>query len=157
MANMFSFGNRFKSTERQANNMLNKGEVSLNLLDSNDMDTTSSKTIVNSAPDISAVSTMGDIDPQPLESSASTEELGLEHGIELRWSDLSYHAKTGSLNPFSSKKDKTVIHNLNGSIRNGQLTAIIGPSGAGKTTLIECLSGRRINGVTGDVTVVYNG
>lgn len=78
--------------------------------------------------------------------------------VRLVWRDLSYVVRENScVSPFRSPLKKTLIKNLNGSIKSGQLTAIIGPSGAGKTTLIECLAGRRIKGVCGEISVKYNG
>lgn len=78
--------------------------------------------------------------------------------VRLVWHNLSYIIKEGG--KFNCKRSiikRPLIKNLNGSIHDGQLTAIIGPSGAGKTTLIECLAGRRIKGVKGDICVKYSG
>ena len=41
----------------------------------------------------------------------------------------------------SGKKTKTILNDLNGTIKAGQLTAILGPSGAGKTSLMNILAG----------------
>ncbi|HPF57137.1 MAG TPA: ATP-binding cassette domain-containing protein, partial [Clostridiales bacterium] len=38
-------------------------------------------------------------------------------------------------------KDKTAVDNLNLSIENGELFALLGVNGAGKTTTIKMLSG----------------
>ncbi|XP_027194177.2 ATP-binding cassette sub-family G member 4-like [Dermatophagoides pteronyssinus] len=78
--------------------------------------------------------------------------------VRLVWHNLSYIIKEGG--KFNCKRSiikRPLIKNLNGSIHDGQLTAIIGPSGAGKTTLIECLAGRRIKGVKGEICVKYSG
>ncbi|URZ16558.1 ABC transporter ATP-binding protein [Clostridium felsineum] len=40
---------------------------------------------------------------------------------------------------FSYTKDKTLIHNLNFKVKSGQMVAIVGPTGVGKTTLINLL------------------
>lgn len=40
---------------------------------------------------------------------------------------------------FSYKKDKTLIHDLNFKVKSGQMVAIVGPTGVGKTTLINLL------------------
>ncbi len=40
---------------------------------------------------------------------------------------------------FSYSKDKPLIHNFNLNVRSGQLVAIVGPTGCGKTTLINLL------------------
>ncbi|KPM07160.1 ABC transporter-like protein 12 [Sarcoptes scabiei] len=79
-----------------------------------------------------------------------------DSSTRLVWRNLSYTVEERSLRLSQSKK-KTIIKNLNGCIQAGQLTAIIGPSGAGKTTLIECLAGRRIGGVQGDISIKYRG
>jgi ABC-type multidrug transport system ATPase subunit len=39
------------------------------------------------------------------------------------------------------KNVKTIIHQLSGIFKSGQLTAILGPSGAGKTSLMNILAG----------------
>ncbi|OMJ13095.1 ATP-binding cassette sub-family G member 2 [Smittium culicis] len=67
----------------------------------------------------------------------------------LEFKNVGYSVKIGS-----GKKSsyKTILSNINGSIKSGELVAIIGSSGAGKTTLLNILSGRIIGGsVTGDI------
>ncbi|CAE6436752.1 unnamed protein product [Rhizoctonia solani] len=49
--------------------------------------------------------------------------------------------------PGKQAKSKTLLSGLSGSVRPGQMLAILGPSGAGKTTLIGILAGR--SGVMG--------
>jgi ABC-type multidrug transport system ATPase subunit len=38
---------------------------------------------------------------------------------------------------------KEILKNVSGTFKNGRLTAILGPSGAGKTSLLNILSGYR--------------
>ncbi len=40
---------------------------------------------------------------------------------------------------FGYDEDKTIIHNLNLKVKSGSLVAIVGPTGAGKTTLVNLL------------------
>ncbi|MFA6942158.1 MAG: ABC transporter ATP-binding protein, partial [Clostridiaceae bacterium] len=40
---------------------------------------------------------------------------------------------------FGYKKDKTIIHNFSAEIKAGQRVAIVGPTGAGKTTIVKLL------------------
>lgn len=47
-----------------------------------------------------------------------------------------------------------LLNNLNGSFRPGVLTALMGVSGAGKTTLMDVLAGRKTGGyIEGDITI----
>lgn len=47
-----------------------------------------------------------------------------------------------------------ILDNLCGSVKSGQVTAILGPSGAGKTSLLGCLTGKNKSGVSGCVQVI---
>lgn len=89
-------------------------------------------------------------------ASLSSSVLDFAPGLQLSWHDLSFTAsRRTSWLPCRPKEKKVLIKDLNGTIRNGQLTAIMGPSGCGKSTFIECLAGRRKQGVSGDLRVNY--
>ena len=40
---------------------------------------------------------------------------------------------------FGYNPDKVIIHNFNCSVKPGQTVAIVGPTGAGKTTMVKLL------------------
>lgn len=40
--------------------------------------------------------------------------------------------------------DKQILKDVNASVRNGEFLCIVGPSGAGKTTFLQCLAGLRL-------------
>ncbi|XP_057375096.1 ATP-binding cassette sub-family G member 1-like [Daphnia carinata] len=48
---------------------------------------------------------------------------------------------------------KRILQQMSGTFKSGQLTAIVGPSGAGKTTLMNILAGLKITGVEGRIEV----
>jgi ABC-type multidrug transport system ATPase subunit len=101
-------------------------------------------------------------DIQNLDSTLKTSS---DKRIELIWRNLSYTITEQKLNLFErlcksksgTNRTRQLIKNLNGRVVSGQLTGILGPSGAGKTTLIECLAGRRRNGVSGQIFANYRG
>ena len=71
--------------------------------------------------------------------------------IDLVFENLSYIV-TDKIESKLQKKDvkKTILNNLSGYFPHGTLTAIMGPSGAGKTSLMEVISGQSKSGtVTG--------
>lgn len=53
------------------------------------------------------------------------------------------------------KHNKELLHDIRLNIREGTLVAVLGTAGAGKSTLMGCLSGQEHSGVTG--SVVYRG
>lgn len=61
----------------------------------------------------------------------------------LHFSDISY-----SLN------SRTILDSITGSVRPGQILAIMGASGAGKSTLLDILARKRKRGLVGGATLV---
>ncbi|KAM0297798.1 hypothetical protein HYE67_003282 [Fusarium culmorum] len=66
-------------------------------------------------------------------------------GLSFRYSDLVFHPK---------KSPKPVLQNVTGSIEQGQLVAVMGGSGAGKSTFVNVLMGKTSN--TGGIVAVNN-
>lgn len=77
---------------------------------------------------------------------------------KLTWINVShtYQEANWSLFPFPTKKlvTRKVLKDLSGELRGGTLTAVLGPTEGGKTTLLKLLSGVKINGnSTGQVLI----
>jgi len=68
----------------------------------------------------------------------------------LAWRDLNYEVVDRDK---KDKQMKRILQNVNGHIQSGTVTAVLGPSGSGKTSLLNCISTRTKNGVTGSITV----
>eukprot|EP01083_Nonionella_stella_P225530 801704_1 len=67
--------------------------------------------------------------------------------IYVSWKDLSFTVP----DPKDKKNTKTILDNLNGCVKPGQLIAVIGPSGSGKSSFLNCIAGRNITGVNGQI------
>ena len=67
--------------------------------------------------------------------------------IDIVFQNLSYTVKDEVQSKINKKEiQKIILNNLNGYFSHSKLTGIIGPSGAGKTSLIELLSGQSKTG-----------
>ena len=82
------------------------------------------------------------------QSGCSTADIIQRQDSIFSWKDICYDIKI--------KKDETrrILDNVDGWVRPGVLTALMGVSGAGKTTILEVLAERVIVGViTGEMLV----
>lgn len=84
-------------------------------------------------------------------------------GVAIAWQDVSYIVPRSSSTSFLRRRnkktesgftdEKVVLDNVSGRVEPGQMMAILGPSGAGKTTLVEILAGKQKTGhVSGNVS-----
>ena len=68
-----------------------------------------------------------------------------QHGsLVIAWTNLTVLKKS----LFS--KQKVILNKINGQINFGTLTALIGPSGVGKTTLLRCINGFNQSDISND-------
>lgn len=82
-------------------------------------------------------------------------------GFEIVWLNFTYSVEPnifedprwGCINSLFHKERRTILKGLSGGLRSGQMVALMGPSGAGKTCLLESLSGIRISGIGGKMLV----
>lgn len=71
---------------------------------------------------------------------------GTDSHLQLVWEDINYSLlikdhKTSK--PFATKyKEKKILQNISGQVESGQLLAILGPTGCGKTSLTNILAAR---------------
>ena len=79
--------------------------------------------------------------------------MSLVEPIDLVFQNLTYIV-TDKIESKIQKKEikKIILNNLTGYFSHGKLTGIMGPSGAGKTSLMEVISGQSKSGkVTGNL------
>jgi len=83
------------------------------------------------------------------EPKASTSEIVEDRKMNLRWSNINMVIT-------EDEKRKRILHNVHGHARAGRLTAVLGPKGAGKTSLLNVLAASvqtKNTELTGRVTV----
>lgn len=83
--------------------------------------------------------------------------------MKIEFQQLTYSAGSGY--KINEKSKKTILNDISGEFRSGELSAIVGPSGSGKSSLLNILSGFtanacniegiiKVNGVTYDSTAL---
>ena len=75
--------------------------------------------------------------------------------VSLAWRDINYYVTIVSgKGKQKTKVEKQLLKGINGFSQPGTLTALMGSSGAGKTTLMDVIAGRKTVGrITGDILV----
>ncbi|XP_054159477.1 protein white-like [Oppia nitens] len=76
--------------------------------------------------------------------------------VSLSWHDINVYTKL-SLRKRKKRDPRHILRNVNGQIKAGQLLAIMGASGAGKTTLMNVLTQRNLSDIVFEGTVRLNG
>ncbi|KAB7501617.1 ABC transporter G family member 22 [Armadillidium nasatum] len=66
--------------------------------------------------------------------------------INLKFSELTYDVP-------KDKESKRILKGVSGRFLSGQISAILGPSGAGKTTLMNILAGHKKMKISGEILV----
>lgn len=85
-----------------------------------------------------------------------------EDSVSLIWNNLSFQVtkKVWTMElglPTRSTIHREILKPQNGEIYSGSLTALMGPSGAGKSTLFNCLTGRYVSGLSGELVITCRG
>lgn len=82
-------------------------------------------------------------------------------GFEIAWLDFTYtvgpnffeNPRWGKINSLFHKEHRQILKGLSGGLKSGQMVALMGPSGAGKTCLLESISGVRTDGIGGRMII----
>lgn len=84
-----------------------------------------------------------------LKSAMDNAGLTSSRSIDIEFKNVSYEVKIGI-----RKRTKKILKGVSGYFKSGQLTAIMGPSGAGKTSLFHILTGFCRLNVTGSIKYI---
>lgn len=89
-----------------------------------------------------------------MRTSAILSDKLRQQPLELVFRNLSFTVESKTQKVNGKKERKVILDNLDGMFRSGRLTAIMGPSGAGKTSLLDCIAGNLLGGqISGEILV----
>jgi ABC-type transport system involved in cytochrome bd biosynthesis fused ATPase/permease subunit len=100
-----------------------------------------------------------------LSSISRTSSRSANERVSIRWEDLTFETlvkdpeRSSIITPVYKRKQ--ILRGLSGSAKSGELLAILGPTGCGKTSLLNVLAarvpsgGQNLNNLTG--TIYMNG
>ena len=104
--------------------------------------------VVTSSTEITNIEECKTIDDIETDTTVNVEMVNIQKTFSASSSTYSSFATTN--------RSKTVLHDINGSVKAGELVAIIGPSGCGKSTLLDILAQRKtIGNLEGEFYVNY--
>lgn len=97
--------------------------------------------------------------PRRRNGNAGHRQHELATGFEIVWLNFTYSVEPtifedprwGKINSLFHKESREILKGLSGGLKSGQMVALMGPSGAGKTCLLECISGIRLTGIGGQL------
>lgn len=79
-------------------------------------------------------------------------------GVDITWENLRAEVQVKSGGLFNKKtENKVILDNINGCVQKGQLVAIMGSSGAGKTTFLNILASQNTSGLKSSGKILVNG
>ncbi len=88
------------------------------------------------------------IDRSEAESPIGPESPVITHQSTLHWENVSYAI------PLKKGQEKTILSDIDGYVQPGTLTALMGATGAGKTSLLDVLAQRTTQGhISGEIMV----
>lgn len=90
---------------------------------------------------------MANINPMQSSSDMGNLKKTITAKVKLEWSEIAYSVNIGTSDNLDMK---TILHPISGSAKPHEMMAIMGTSGAGKSTFLDILAGRLISD---DVTV----
>jgi ABC-type multidrug transport system ATPase subunit/ABC-type multidrug transport system permease subunit len=91
---------------------------------------------------------MANINPMQAGSDGNTKQ-AITAKVKLEWSEIAYSVNVGTSDNLDMK---TILHPISGSAKPHEMMAIMGTSGAGKSTFLDILAGRLISDdVTGQM------
>lgn len=100
-----------------------------------------------------------ELQPSKVAMNSERRKHESERGFEVAWLDFTYSIEPnifedprwGRINSLFHKERRMILKGLSGGFKSGQMVALMGPSGAGKTCLLECISGVRLTGIGGQL------
>nr|BBC77941.1 ABC transporter Scarlet [Thermobia domestica] len=97
--------------------------------------------------------------PLPVKSPKNYDWSPSSDGITLTWRDLSVYVPQRSTSLFKKRNRpfKRILNSVTGAVKPGSLVAMMGASGAGKTTLMRTLAHRNPRDVVVDGDIRVNG
>ncbi|KAL4445846.1 hypothetical protein ABPG77_009045 [Micractinium sp. CCAP 211/92] len=97
---------------------------------------------------------------EAFKADGTSQPMGMAMSITLEWGDLRYTVPLGGRGICCMRRarsERTILSGLSAVMPPGRLLAIMGPTGCGKTSLINALAGRLPIGGTLEGQVLVNG